>query len=305
VGIVPRTAGLETAVLAAGNELGSRYYNPDKGTFEIRDLLPGSYVLTASIQTGQPGAVAFPQTAMSATSIPVIITDSDVEGIGITVAPAATVSGRLRYEGQAPRTTADFIPFQLVSLNSSPADVRTQLFGMRFTAAPPGNTDGTFRVDNVSPGEYRVAMLASGGGNYIKEARFGGVDIMNAPLRLTGSTGETLDILVGTARAQVTGVVLDTRSQAAPGMRVVLVPDRNRDRTELFRVVTTDQNGRFTITGVAPGDYKVFSWEALEQFAWFDPDVLTQFEAAGRAVHVTDSSGESVEVRLIPAGGAR
>jgi hypothetical protein len=221
------------------------------------------------------------------------------------VAPAATVSGRLRYEGQQPRITGDYIPFQLVALNSSPSDLRTQLLGMRFTATPPGNTDGTFRVDNVSPGEYRVATLVPASGNYIKEARFGGVDILNAPMRVSGPTGETLDILVGTARGQVSGVVLDARSQPAAAMRVVLVPDRNRDRTELFRVINTDPNGRFTMTGVAPGDYKAFSWESLEQFAWFDPDVLTQFEGAGRAVHVTDSSGETVEVRLIPAGGAR
>ena len=130
------------------------------------------------------------------------------------------------------------------------------------------------------------------------------MDILNAPLRFSGSTGETLDILVGTTRAQVSGVVLDARSQPAPGMRVVLVPDRNRDRTELFRVVTSEQNGRFSMSGVAPGDYKAFSWEALEQFGWFDPDVLSQSEGAVRAVHVTDSSSE-VEVRLIPAGGAR
>jgi len=306
VAALPRTASVEVAALAAGSDdLGLRYYNPAKGTFELRDLLPGSYVVSASIQTGQGGAVTFPQMGKSTASTTVTITDSDIDGIGITVAPAASVSGRLRYEGQAPRSTGDFIPFQLVTLNSSPLDIRTQLLGMRFVATPPGNTDGTFRVDNVSPGEYRVAMLASGGGNYIKEARFGGVDIVNAPLRFSGSTGETLDILVGTARGQVSGVVADARSQPAPGMRVVLVPDQNRDRTELFRVVTSDQNGRFSMPGVPPGDYKVFSWEAVEQYAWFDPDLLTQFEGAARAVHVTDSSAETVEVRLIPAGGAR
>ena len=168
VAAVPRTAGVALAAIADAAELGSRYYNPANGTFELRDLLPGSYIVTASIQTGQGGIVAFPPTGKSTTSTTVTITDADVDGIGITVAPAATVSGRLRYDGQAPRITGDFIPFQLVALNSSPADVRTQLFGMRFVATPPGNADGTFRVDNVAPGEYRVAMLSPGGGNFVR-----------------------------------------------------------------------------------------------------------------------------------------
>jgi protocatechuate 3,4-dioxygenase beta subunit len=85
----------------------------------------------------------------------------------------------------------------------------------------------------------------------------------------------------------------------------VLVPERARQRTELYQVAFTDENGRFTFSGIAPGDYKVFSWDGLEDYGWFDPELLGQSEARGRSVHVTETSTETVEVTAIPAGGTR
>ena len=305
VSVTPRTPGTDLGaglIQVEGGQLGSRHYNPANGTFEIRDLLPGSYVVTASIQTAPatvPNGGTFIPATRSTGSAAITVSDSDVDGVGITVSPAATISGRVRFEGQAPRITSEFIPLQLAPLDSTTRD----LSSLRFIATPPGNAEGTFRVDNVGSGEYRVAML-TGVGSYVKEARFGGVDVVNAPLRFSASSDGTLDVLVATARGSVNGIVVDARSQPMPVTQVVLVPDRARDRTDLYRVAATDQNGRFTISGVPPGDYKVFSWEALEQYAWFDPDVLARAEGSGRAVHVTESS-ETVEVRLIPAGGTR
>ena len=143
------------------------------------------------------------------------------------------------------------------------------------------------------------------GNSYIKEARFEGVDVLNSPLRFSGSVSGTLEIVISSVGGQLSGVVIDARSQPAPVTRVVLIPDRARDRTELYKVATTDENGRFTMSGIPPADYRLFSWESLEQFAWFDPDVLAQSETYGRAVHATESSSETVELKLIPGGSTR
>jgi hypothetical protein len=94
------------------------------------------------------------------------------------------------------------------------------------------------------------------------------------------------------------------QSQPAPVTRVVLVPGA-RQRTELYKVTSTDENGLFSFSGIAPGDYKVFSWDALEEYAWFDPELLGQSETRGRSVHVTESSTETVDVTVIPSGGTR
>jgi hypothetical protein len=85
------------------------------------------------------------------------------------------------------------------------------------------------------------------------------------------------------------------------GIQAVLVPEQARNRQDLYKTATTDQEGRFTFRGVTPGDYRVFAWEDIEPFAYFDPAVVMQYEAAGKLIHVRESSEESAEVKLIPA----
>jgi hypothetical protein len=165
------------------------------------------------------------------------------------------------------------------------------------------NADGTFRLNDVSPGEYRFRIQGDGT-LYIKEARFEGVDVLNMPFRFSGSLSGTLDIVAGTTRGSISGVLMDSRSQTAPGTRVVLVPDA-RQRIELYKVGASDENGLFTFSAIAPGDYKVFSWDDIDEFAWFDTALLAQAETKGRPVHVTETSTETVEVRIIPKGDTR
>ena len=86
---------------------------------------------------------------------------------------------------------------------------------------------------------------------------------------------------------------------------MVLVPERARFRRDLYRTTTTNQHGLFSLPGIAPGDYRVFAWESIEEFAWFDPEILAKFDARGRAVRITETSNEKLDLRIIPADGAR
>jgi protocatechuate 3,4-dioxygenase beta subunit len=131
------------------------------------------------------------------------------------------------------------------------------------------------------------------------------MDVLNNPLRFTGSASGGLEIVIAGGGGQLTGTVTDVRSQPIPSTRIVLVPDRTRSRPDLYRTATTDPNGRFSLAAVAPGDYRIFAWESMEEFGWFDPDTISRSENKGRAVHVTETSSEAVDVKLIPADGAR
>jgi hypothetical protein len=162
--------------------------------------------------------------------------------------------------------------------------------------------DGTFTVDNVLPGEYRVQVGGLQSDFYIKEVRFGGQDALNQRLRLSASAQGILDVVVSTRVSRIQGTITDETSRPVPNVQALLVPDQYRDRPDLFRNVTTDSSGRFLMEGVAPGNYKVFAWEAMEQFAYYDPDFLKRYEQSGQPVKVSESSSQTVQVRLIPAG---
>ena len=85
------------------------------------------------------------------------------------------------------------------------------------------------------------------------------------------------------------------------GSQVVLIPDQRTDRSELYKVATTDQNGRFTFRGLAPGGYRLYAWESIEANAWYDGDVLSQYQALGRPVRIQESAKEAVDLKIIPA----
>ena len=79
----------------------------------------------------------------------------------------------------------------------------------------------------------------------------------------------------------------------------MLIPMRSRERTELFRPVTADSTGRFTIANISPGDYTLAAWESIEPFSFFDPNLIRQAETQGKTVRVEESTNQSVNVTAI------
>jgi hypothetical protein len=81
----------------------------------------------------------------------------------------------------------------------------------------------------------------------------------------------------------------------------VLVPERDRQRADLYKTAASDAAGRFVLRSIPPGDYRVFGWEALESYAYFDPELLRRVEAQGIPVRVSESAGNSLTLKIIPA----
>jgi hypothetical protein len=55
---------------------------------------------------------------------------------------------------------------------------------------------------------------------------------------------------------------------------------------------------------VSPGEYKLFSWEEVENGAWEDPDFLRPFESKGETVEVKESEQKRVDVVAIGVAGS-
>jgi hypothetical protein len=291
----PDPNGFSTTFNRANN------YKATDGSFEMSSVNAGAYVLSASIPRLQSAPVDFENLSPAErneyfqaqraeellrpkASLPLTVVNSDVDGVVVSLGLNGTISGRIRVEGNA-TPSLDFMRVQFKNNVST-----SYLDGGQNTR--PVTADGTFRVENVSPGEYRVVLAGLPQGFYLKEARVGQTDVLNAPLRYSGGDASGLDLLlspnVGT---------LDGMTEA--GAQVVLIPMRNRDRTELFRSVTADTTGHFTIPNVAPGDYTLAAWESIEPFSFFDPNLIRQAESQGKPVRIEDSANPTVNVTAI------
>jgi hypothetical protein len=160
--------------------------------------------------------------------------------------------------------------------------------------------DGSFKLENVAQGDYRVNVPFVPPGMYLKEARVGQTDVLNG-FSITGPLQGPLEILISPNAGQIDGAIVDKDQHPVPGIQAVLIPDRLRDRRDLYKTAISDQNGHFTIRSIVPGDYTLFAWEDLEPFAYNDPDILRKYEERGTTVKIAESSKMNIEVKVIPS----
>ena len=308
VTLSPRQQTETTGIVFSSSIGNTTTYNPN-GTFEIRNVIPGSYWLRAQMANNlndpiNPSVVANVRSGnelletvlgtRSAAQIPLDVVAGDVENLAVTLTPGINIPMTLTVEGQELTSIGGYenirIYLRPAALNAPTAAQRSAF-----------NADGTSVLSNVPPGEYRIQGLSFPPDLYLKEVRFDRTDVLNDSWQITNATSGTLTVLLSNKAGQVEGTLTDVSSRPVSGNQVLLIPDQNRDRSDLFKSASTDQNGHFVFRGIPPGGYRVYSWEAIEPNAWYDPDVLTRNEPLGKPVRIQEMSRETVDVKIIPA----
>jgi hypothetical protein len=166
---------------------------------------------------------------------------------------------------------------------------------------PPANADGSFTVEGIPHGDFRVSFQGLPPDGYVKFARMGNVDVLNDGLHISGVPDAALEIVIGANAGRIEGVVVNTRNEPLSNRTVALLPDvRLRQRSDLYKIVSTDSAGRFRIQGITPGEYRLFAWENVETGAWEDPDFVQAYESAARAIRINEGTAENVQLQVIP-----
>ncbi|HJZ95998.1 MAG TPA: carboxypeptidase regulatory-like domain-containing protein [Candidatus Solibacter sp.] len=266
VSLIPRmTAGISSSSLMGRGAI----VRPD-GSFEVARVTPGSYMLSATAQIDEKRYTA---------RVGLQVGSTNVEGVQIAIHPGGGVRGAVLVEGRPEEKLAGLN----VGLQA------WQSGGILFGNPPRGKTDaeGKFTLEDVSIDHYSFYANGLPEGYYVKSVRTGGIDVLADGFE-SGSGEARFEVVVSPRAASVEGT-------ADAGAAVVLVPDQV-DRHELYKRVMADQTGRFSITSLPPGKYRLFAWEDVPPFAWMDPDFLKSVE--GKAERVTLGEGSPVTVQL-------
>jgi hypothetical protein len=186
--IVPR----DSIVSSVGSS--SAPYNAADGTFELVDIPPGSYWVSAQFPFSgrfEPGGPPPPRPPVAVAAVDV--RNGDVDGVVLSVPSGNTISGQIRLDGPVGST-----PFTFDRVNISLGPTAPVSFGMSRGFSPVRPlADGSFRIENVFPGEYQLGVGSQSPNIYVKEARLDSVDVLNHPLNVAGPVSSDLQIILG------------------------------------------------------------------------------------------------------------
>jgi hypothetical protein len=260
--------------------------SPD-GTFDVAGALPGSYIVVAQSQGRNLGMVS------------VDVGARDVDGVTIVTTAGFKLAGRFMLEGPAAAGSAPNMADLRVSVVRDPDLPGLPSPGPSFN--PPPAPDGSFALEGVMPGDFRVAIRGMSDGAYVKSMRMGHTDVLDGGLHLNSAPQNPLEITIALDAGSIQGAVVDSRQLPLANRTVVLVPEqRLRHRQDLYRSMATGSAGQFQMKGVAPGNYKLFAWDNVEGGAWFDPEFIRSHEDRGIVVDVRAANNANVQVTVIP-----
>lgn len=246
----------------------------EDGRFELGSVPPGRYTL----HTTTPSAGAVYVTLSGTSPNPQLVSRAPAESpreygflsvdaqgtelgpLVMQTSPGATLSGRLVLETSAPLTGRPAFTFVAVAA-SEHFPMSDQPSAMLQTTIDPERQN--FSINGLA-GTMRLRL--GGGSNWwMKSAMVNGVDAAESPVVLTSSRESTTDaiIVVADTAGSVSGRALSGQTPPDDGWAMVFAADRSQRFTGSQRIVaiSLEDEGRFTASGLPPGDYYVAAVE--------------------------------------------
>lgn len=253
----------------ASSSVNFRYgVTPDaNGNFVIREVLPGSYVVSATLGREEYW-----------TEQRIEVAGDNVSGLVLQLRKELELSGRMRVTG-GPKFDFQKVRIWLEAPRGDEPTYRGAWSEIQ--------KDGTFTIHRVRPTTYRLGLYPMPDGWYLRSAFFGKQNVLEGGLQLSGvESKESLELTFSPNAGRVEGVVLQG-DDPAYGALVRLFPEpANPNHTGMSQDARTDEDGHFVISSVVPGRYHAVAFAS---------------ERVGESGDHGSPSADSVSARIIMA----
>jgi len=253
------------------------------GEFAILNVKPGDYDLYA--ETGDSTG----RSLIGRTTVDV--RDRDVTRLMIAISAGGTLDTQVVIEGGAdPPIRLDSLQLEVHKTDTTPISIPS---GQRFDAA------GKLVLQNFPEAHYRFSLQGLPAGAYIADIQQSGRSVYDEGI-VVGPQLDSIRISVKTDSGAVTGIV-ERSGKGVPKATVILVPPATRRKNpQLFRVVTTDEEGRFSVSGVMPGVYRILSLKSLPPGdPWLNEPFLAPFLQRSQELRIDARSTVPMRLELI------
>jgi hypothetical protein len=256
-------------VLAA-NEGHATQVDPATGHFEFHGVTPGDWIVTAG---------CFDQGSSLFGTAEVVVSESDAEGLTVSLGRATDLTGSVRTEGA-------------VSGLTNPRSVYLALRPARDGSQPAMSAslkeDGTFSMAGVQPGDYLLVTRTQDPW-YVKSVKISGREIGGAPFTVNATDNGPIEITLATGGGEINGTVVEGTTAVHEAFILLLGPGQER-------TLRLDYSGTFHAGSLAPGEYTAYAFTDLTDIEYTNPDVMQRFSAA--RISVTEGARQQTELKL-------
>lgn len=252
--------------------------NQSTGEFRIPNVLPGSYELVAA--ASGDGPLYFAKTSLE-------VGAASPEPLNVSLAPVPPISGTISIEGDIK------VPVNSLKVMMNPLD------GQLIMGPPPRTdvqSDGTFTLNSVSPGRWR--LVVNGAPGYLKSVTRGDQEVSPGSLEI-GPAAAPLKIVISTKFAQIDAAISVPPSSPTP-LFGLLWPARS-DSGFPEQTFGINPQGHSVLT-VPPGRYYACAAAIAQPWMIMQNRALRKaLESRCEAVDVPEGGRASAQMPLISA----
>jgi len=260
-------------------------------SFQCPSVPPGDFRLLVTTRANADANVEFGV-------LPLTVEGRHLTNLNVSTTPGVAVHGRVEVEGGgalpaglqivAPETEYEFPGPSMTTAT---------------TAVPPTPVaaDGSFHFSSLAgPRVIRVQTLPAEWA--LKSVILEGADISDASTTfLAADRPPTLRIVITASTGSVAGTVMTTERQPARDARVIVFVDDVRAwraRSRFIKTSLVGPGGRYSVTGLLPGAYRVAFVDGMEDGAWEDPDVLSRLRPDALPVTIAVGTRATIDGRM-------
>jgi hypothetical protein len=212
----------------------------EKGGFRLKNIPAGSFFIT--VFKRDEGSGVYETGARQK----VDVSGDNIDSLTISLGGGTTIQGRVKVDGPSS------VVLGRISLSLIPVDEDGQTGGHTEV-----KKDGGFEIKSVHDGNYTVSVEGLEHDAYVKSVRCGPDDVLEKGLQVEGNSHGKIEVIISSDSAKLEGSVRDDDGVVI-GAQVRVAPDPATpyNRFRLYRTIT-DQLGHFSLTGLAPGKYRV------------------------------------------------